>query len=226
MQGGLEWSFATEFYRMSSAGTAASTATLSQLYPLSALPELRHRRFTVEEYENLVRSGTLTENDRCELIRGVIADKIGIGNLHMACVKRLNRFFHARAGVRYTVSIQDPIKLADSEPEPDCALVKFRDDYYRDAKPSASEVLLLIEVADSSLELDRGAKLALYAEAGIEDYWVVNVIDDCMEICRRPQRSGAYGDRKVLQRGSDLSPLSLPDVHLLVEDILGPRVAT
>jgi len=211
---------------MSSAGTAASAATLSHLFPLSALPELRHRRYSVQEYEDLVRNGTLTENDRCELIHGVITDKMGIGNLHMACVKRLNRLFQARAGIRYTVSIQDPIQLADSEPEPDCALVKYRDDDYRDAKPSAGDVLLLIEVADSSLEFDRGVKLALYAQSGIEDYWVVNIIDDCVEVCRRPQKSGVYGDRHVLQRGSDLSPLALPEMQLLVEDVLGARVAT
>lgn len=209
---------------MSTTGTplhSSPSAIMSHLFPASALPSLRHRRFTVDQYEDLVRTGVLTENDRCELIRGVIIDKMGIGDLHTACVKRLNRFFNASAGDRYLVSIQDPIRLPDSEPEPDCAIVKYRSDFYSSGKPQASDILLLIEVADSSLDLDRGAKLSLYAEARIVDYWIVNVVDDCIEVHRQPAPAGSYADRLVIRRGDRLSPLALPDLALTAEDILG-----
>jgi Uma2 family endonuclease len=208
---------------MSTASTLPTAAT-GVVYVPSALSALRHRRFTVDQYEELIRNGSLTENDRCELIRGVIIDKMGIGDLHTACVKRLNRLLSATAGTRYIVSVQDPIQLEDSEPEPDVALVTFRDDFYRRGKPRALDVLLLIEVADSSLELDRGIKRMLYAEAGIEDYWVVNLVDDCVEIYRRPQPEGRYANPEVLHRGDKVSPLRCSDIVLTMDDVLGPPV--
>jgi len=192
--------------------------------PLSRLAGMRHRRFSVSEYERLVAAGELTENDRCELIRGVITDKMGIGDLHAACVNRLNWLFNRAAGEQFLVSIQNPIRLSDSVPEPDCVLAAFRADYYGQAKPVPAEVLLLIEVADSSLDSDRQIKLPLYAENHIREYWIVNLIDECLEVYRQPQGS-AYGQRVELRRGQTVSPLALPALSITVESILGTPTA-
>lgn len=193
---------------------------------VSSLAELRHRRYTVEEYEVLVRQGRISENDRCELIHGVITDKIGIGDLHSACVKQLNRIFGSTAANRYVVSIQDPIRFAESEPEPDCALVKYRADCYRLGKPRTENVLLIVEVADSSLDYDREVKRPLYAMAGIAEFWIANVLDDCIEIYRQPQASGVYAEPRIARRGEQIALVALPDVVVQVDEILGPTEQT
>jgi Uma2 family endonuclease len=205
----------------------ALTSAPSLIAPVVGLPQasglaaLRHRRYTVEEYEDLVRQGRITENDRCELIHGVIADKMGIGDLHSACVKQLNRLFGSVAADRYLVSIQDPIRFADSEPEPDCALVKYREDCYRRGKPRTADVLLIVEVADSSLDYDRDVKRPMYATAGIADFWIVNLIDDCVEVYRQPQPGGAHAEQRVAKRGESVTLLALPELVLQIDDILG-----
>ena len=175
----------------------------------------------MEEYENLVRQGRITENDRCELIHGVIIDKMGIGNLHIACVNRLTMLLAAIAANRFVVSIQNPVQLAASEPEPDCMLLKMRADYYAGEKARAGDVLLLIEVADSSLEFDREVKRPLYAEAGIADFWIVNVLDSCVEVYRQPSPAGEYAPPRIAKRGETISLLALPETTVAVDDLLG-----
>jgi Uma2 family endonuclease len=207
-----------------------STATAHTSFPASppvgiprasGLAELRHRRYTVDEYEELVRQGRITENDRCELIHGVITDKMGIGDLHAGCVKQLNLYFHEIAARRYLVSIQDPIRFADSEPEPDCALITYRGDRYRHGKPQVADVLLIIEVADSSLDYDRGVKGRMYAKAGIADFWIANVLDDCVEVYRQPSPAGEYAPPRIAKRGETISTLVAPELTVAVDDLLG-----
>lgn len=202
--------------------TAPLVAPVIVLPPVSGLARLRHRRYTVEEYEELVRQGCITENDRCELIRGVITDKMGIGDLHAACVMRLNHLFSKGAGDRYLVSVQNPILFADSVPEPDCTLVAFRDDFYAKGKLRPAYVLLLIEVADSSLEYDREVKRPIYAEAGIAESWIANVVDSCIEVYRQPRLDGTYAEPRIARRGEQIALLALPDLVVPVDEILGP----
>ncbi len=163
-----------------------------------------HHRFSVDDYEQMIERGILTENDRVELIRGEIIDKMSIGDQHAACVKRTNRLFARRVGDLAIVSVQDPIRLTDSEPEPDVALLRPREDYYASGKPLAADVLLAIEVSDSSLEYDRDVKRLLYAEAGIAEYWIVNLTDGCLEVYRRPQSDSTYGDVQIMRRGQQV----------------------
>ena len=113
-----------------------------------------------------------------------VVAKMPTGNRHASCVKRLNRLFGTLVGDRAIVSVHDPIRLADSEPEPDVALLVRRDDFYASAKPGPTDVLLLIEVGDASLDDDREVKRPLYAEAGIAEYWIVNLVDGCLEVHR------------------------------------------
>jgi putative restriction endonuclease len=121
-------------------------------------------RWSVDDYEKLFRHGILTENHKVELIRGEIVPKMSIGDLYASCLKRLPELFFDLVRKSATSSIQDPIRLADSEPEPDFALLKRRADYYASGKPTPIDVLLVIEVADASLAYDREVKGPLYAE--------------------------------------------------------------
>src|SRR3954451_2047015 len=112
-------------------------------------------RYSVDDYEEMIRLGVLTENDRVELIRGEIVAKMPIGRRHLFSVNRLNRIFNRRLGEAAIVSIQNPIVLPDSEPEADVTLLRPRADEYASGKPRPGDVLLLVEVSDSTLNYDR-----------------------------------------------------------------------
>ena len=98
-------------------------------------------------------------------------------------------------------------RVDDSKPEPDIALLRPRDDYYSEGTPQPSDILLVIEVADSSLDFDRDTKVALYAEAGIPEYWIVNLIDNCVEVHRGPKADGSYADCQRVSKGGAISLL-------------------
>ncbi len=184
-----------------------------------ALTRVRHR-FGVDEYEQMIEHGILTENARVELIRGEIIEKMAIGDPHAACVKRLNRLLGLAFGSRSLISVHDPIRLIDSEPEPDAALLLPRDDFYFSGKPPPKDILLVIEVSDSSLEYDRQVKLPMYAEAGIAEFWIVNLEDECLEVYRQPTADGVYNEVRFVRRGQDTDIAALPGPRLAVDQIL------
>lgn len=181
-----------------------------------------HHRFSVADYDQMIELGILTENDRVELIRGEIIDKMSIGDLHAACVRVLTRLLTLRLGDRASVSVQNPVRLGASVPEPDAALLKWRDDQYAGAHPTASDVLLLIEVADTSLEFDRTVKAEIYAENGIRDYWIVNLIDRTLEVHRQPLATGQYAETRVLQQSDATDLVMLPGVTFIVAELFPP----
>ncbi len=152
----------------------------------------RHR-LDVDAYYKMAEAGILTRADRVELIDGEIIDLNAIGSPHAALINRLVRCFaRAAADGVALVSVQNPLRLdAFNEPEPDLLLLRPRADDYRASHPSAADVLLLIEVADSSLDYDRGRKLALFAQFGVPEVWIVDIYGAAIEICRRP-KDGAY----------------------------------
>jgi Uma2 family endonuclease len=184
-----------------------------------ALTLVRHR-FSVDEYEQMIEHGILTENNRVELIRGEIIEKMSIGDPHAACVKRLNRLSATTVGSRALISVQDPIRLIDSEPEPDLALLIPRDDFYLAGKPRTADILLVIEVSDSSLEYDREVKLPMYAESGIVEFWIVNLEDACLVVYRQPVSDGVYTDLNILRRGEQVEIVALLGLTFAVDDIL------
>ena len=167
----------------------------------------------------MIDAGIFGENEAVELIRGEIIPKTPIGDRHSACLMRLNEHLVQAIGKRAMFGIQNPIVFPDSEPEPDVSVVRRKDNYYANGKPLAEDVLLIIEVADSSLEFDREGKLSIYAEAGIAEYWIVNLIDDVIEIYRDPAGS-SYANTTISRRGDSISLLALPDVTIAVSDIL------
>jgi Uma2 family endonuclease len=182
-----------------------------------------HHRFSLADYDQMIDLGILTENDRVELIRGEIIEKMSIGEFHAACVKRLNRIFSARLAQRGCVGVQDPIRLADSEPEPDISLLEPRDDDYANSHPEPDDDILVVEVADASLDFDRRVKGPLYAENGIAEYWILNLIDRTLEVHRQPQASGGYAEKRVLQVGDATDLAKIPGVTVLVAELFPPR---
>jgi Uma2 family endonuclease len=177
--------------------------------------------FTVDEYHRMSEAGILSEDDRVELVEGEIIKMSPIGKYHAACVKRLNSVLNRRAGEYVIISVQDPIRLDDySEPEPDIALLKVRNDFYAQELPSAEDVLLIIEVADTSVEYDKTVKLPLYGKGGIPEAWLANIREDRVEVYTQLV-SGIYQKVRIARRGESLSPEALPKLVLTVEEILG-----
>ena len=180
------------------------------------------RKFTVDEYFRMVEAGILKPKERVELIEGEILVMQPIGPRHNGGVNRYIRVFGPLAGARYTLQIHDPVRLNErSAPEPDVVLAKFREDDYSFAHAGPEDILLTVEVADSSLDYDREVKAHIYGRAGIPETWVLNLPGDCIERFLGPGPDG-YGQHTVLRRGDKVAPAALPDVELAVEDLLLP----
>lgn len=149
-------------------------------------------RFSVAQYHQMGATGILSEEQRVELIKGEIFEMSPISSLHAGTVKLLISFFHEHMKVPFVLSVQDPITLNSySEPQPDVAVLKPRTDHYTTSHPRPLEVLLLVEVADSSLLKDRQLKLPLYARADIPEVWIVNLVDQLLEVYTDPE-DGLY----------------------------------
>lgn len=149
--------------------------------------DLNQRLLTVDEYHKMAEVGILTEEDRVELLNGQIIEMSPIGSRHAAFVEKIDKYLSRMLGDKAMVRAQNPILLSNmSELEPDIAVVKYKENYYADGHPTPEDIFLIIEVADSSLELDRQAKLPLYAVAGIPEYWIVNVETREIEVYRQP----------------------------------------
>lgn len=177
--------------------------------------------FTVDEFNRLTDAGILSEDDRVELIEGELIRMSPIGKRHGACVKRINKIANKQVGPHAIVSVQDPILLDDySEPQPDIALLKPREDFYAQVIPPAESVLLVIEVADTSLSYDKNIKLPLYAKAGIPEVWIDDIVGDKIETYSEPI-NGKYQKSRVVQRGESLSPEKLPMAVFTVDELLG-----
>jgi Uma2 family endonuclease len=185
------------------------------------MPSLLKRwRLTVDDYHRMGKAGILHEDDRVELIEGELIEMAAIGSYHFTSVNRLNREFSVQADNNYIVSIQNPLRLSRySEPQPDVVLLRPRVDQYADGLPGPEDVLLIVEVSDSTVAADRKVKLPLYAAAGISDAWLVNIPRRSIEVHREP-RGSRYQQITVFRRGERIALLSLPDVSVAVEHIL------
>ena len=177
--------------------------------------------FTSEQYEKMIEAGILEEGDNVELLKGEIVKMAPIGLRHAGCVARLTTIFASSLGRSGIVWPRNPIRLADdTQPEPDVALLKPSPDFYSNSRPGPHDVLLLVEVADTSLEKDRTVKVPLYAEAGIELLWIVNLNEDVVEVYAAP-RNGRYTKMSRVVRGETIL-LPLPGgISVTVDEILG-----
>lgn len=182
--------------------------------------QLQHHRFTVESYNEMVAHGILTSDDRVELLAGEIVEMSPIGTRHMACVDRLTRLFVVALADRAIVRVQGAVVLPPySEPEPDLAILRPRDDFYANAHAVPRDIFLLIEVAESSLAVDRLLKAPLYAAAEIPEYWIVDVASSAVERYADP-KNGTYATKQVLHAGDRLAPIAFPELNVLVRDLL------
>ena len=180
--------------------------------------QVRPRPFTTNEYERLVGAGILSDGERVELIEGQIVEMNPIGPEHVWSVNDLNDVFRRVDDV--VVSVQNPIRLREYvEPQPDVVVLRTRGP--RDRVPLAEHALLIIEVADTSLDYDRYTKAPLYARAGMTEYWIVDLNGERIEVYREPSPAGYRTVRYVL-RGESLSPAFAPDMVIQVDAILGP----
>ena len=196
------------------------TTTTPIASPPAALAPTR-RRFTVAEYYAMADAGIFSPEERVELLDGDVILMAAVLDWHAFVVDWLTENFILPLQGRAQVRVQNPTRLNDySEPEPDVMLLRRRDDFYRSGHPTPADVLLLIEVSDSSLSFDRGQKLPRYAAAGIPEVWIVNRPDGCIESYKDPVND-AYA---VVQRygpGEGIAPQPFPDFVLEVDRIIG-----
>jgi Uma2 family endonuclease len=183
--------------------------------------ELLRRKFTVKQYHQMAEAGILTEDDRVELIRGEIVEMTPIGRRHAACVDRLNEMFILRLAQATIVRVQNPVELDDnSEPQPDLVLLRRRADFYEAGHPQAEDILLLVEVADTTVEADRDVKILLYANSGIAEVWLVDINAQCLEVYRQPSEKG-YQIIQKYYRGQTVTIQAFPEVSFTVDEVLG-----
>jgi Uma2 family endonuclease len=169
-------------------------------------------KFTTQQYHLMHEAGVFAEGDRFELINGEIREMSPIGRKHVSCIIRLVKFFEKKLGDRAMVSAQNSVLLSNyAQPQPDIAVLKWRDDFYEEHLPTPDDILLIIEVADSTIAYDRDEKMPFYAAHGIPEMWLFNVNKKIIEGYTQPSASG-YKRMQRYEQGEALSILAFPDV--------------
>jgi len=186
---------------------------------LEGFAELKHR-ISVDAYHRMGETGVLAPEARVELIDGEIFDMAPIGKSHASIVDRLNRIFVFAVGERAIVRVQGPVQMGDdSEPEPDLTLLRPRADYYRESAPGAADVLLIVEVSDSTQHYDRRVKVPLYARHGVSEVWVIDLENRLVHFHRRPS-GDAYADMSASERPGVTPVAALPGVAVDLAGLL------
>ncbi len=194
---------------------------MSTLSPAVPCAEPRRWRLTVAEFDRMVEAGVFQEDDPVELLDGELYEMPPAGDWHNAGVNALTRRFSGVAPDGPLVQAQSGIRIGpSSSPEPDIALLTFRPDYYRDGGAGPEDVLLIVEVSDSTAKFDREVKLPLYARAGIPEVWIVTREPAAIEAYRSP-RDGTYTEMRTYLRDDFASPIAFPDVQIPVIDVTG-----
>jgi Uma2 family endonuclease len=183
---------------------------------------VRTRRFNADEYLRMVEVGILSYDDRVELIDGEVLSMTPIGPRHSAAVDRATRLFVSRFGADAIVRVQGPVRLnLFTEPEPDVLVLRPRDDFYASAHPGPAEVLLVVEVADASLDYDRDVKAFVYAQSGVPEYWVLDLNAQVLLRHTSPA-DGAYRHIDRIDRDARIAPQQLPHRVIPVGDLIVP----
>ncbi|MCZ6675889.1 MAG: Uma2 family endonuclease [Candidatus Poribacteria bacterium] len=184
------------------------------------------RRLTVAEYHQMGEAGILSEDDRVELIDGVLIQMSPKRTRHSVVDSQLaTHFYPLVLEGQAILRVQEPIILSDdTEPEPDLALVNPCEDAYLEAHPSSSDILLLIEVSDTTLETDKEIKLPRYAASGIPEVWIVNLVDDIIEVYQEPRKhpdgTVSYRKRSDFVSGDVLTLQVAPSLNIAVDEVL------
>ncbi|KAB8330781.1 Uma2 family endonuclease [Scytonema tolypothrichoides VB-61278] len=188
------------------------------------------KRFTIAEYERLAELGFFREDERVELINGEIISMVSKGRPHSVCETRLERELYKLVGERVILRGQQPIIIPNyNEPEPDRVIAQNRDDDYLGAHPSPTDILLLIEIADSSLKYDQEVKLPIYAQAGVSNYWIFNLVDSCLECYSESYQDlqGKFGYRRklIFLPNESVNLPFLPNLSLDLSKVFPQQVA-
>ena len=182
---------------------------------------ISRRRFTVHDYHRMGQAGILSDGDRVELIDGEVVAMTPIGLRHNASVDRANRAFVLIARETAIVRVQGSVRLTlYTEPQPDIALLRPRADFYAERHAGPGDILLLVEIADSSLDYDREVKASVYALANVAEYWVVDLNERIVFCCSHP-RDGVYRVVRPMRGGETLAPELLPGCRITTTDLLG-----
>ncbi|MXY95415.1 MAG: Uma2 family endonuclease [Caldilineaceae bacterium SB0670_bin_27] len=206
---------------------------LEAFLPVTLAEGMPLRRFTLDEYHNLIEIGFFNESERVELVEGILVDMSPNNPPHIRTVNRLRRTFSSLdARVDIEVRAQGPVTIPElmTEPEPDLVISTETGFELDERHPYPSEILLLMEVSDSSLNYDRSLKRAIYAQAGIAEYWIWNLVDGLLEVYRDPRTpvsgEAAFQTKLTFHRGESVAPLAFPDLEVAVDDILPPAART
>jgi len=185
-----------------------------------AATNVRKHLTDIKEWQKLGEANIFPLDSRLELIDGEILEMAPIGSNHSGHINRLVKLLSKLIPDNVIPSIQNPLQLGDlSEPEPDFMLLKPNDDFYCSRHPNGNDVLLLIEVADSSLSFDQNQKLRLYASHNVPEYWLMNLNDFCVEIYRQPH-GDCYGEKTTLRVGDTITLPQLDQITINIADIL------
>ncbi len=181
---------------------------------------LKLRQISVAEYDLMIESGVFNEDDQIELINGVIVEKMPKGTKHSSANDRASRVFFRNFGDDVIIRNQNPIWLDElSEPEPDVVLAKPKEDEYENSHPTPDEILLVLEIADSTLNYDRNTKGAAYARAGIRQYILLNVQEKTLEDYREPGADG-FQSKQTYRSGQSFNLVAFPETSFQVQDFL------
>lgn len=182
--------------------------------------ELLKRRFDANEYQRMGQAGILTEDDRVELINGEIITMTPIGPRHNAAVSRATRALVEAVGDHAIVLVQGSVRLdQSSEPQPDVVLLRAEPDFYATRLAGPDEILLIIEMAESSADYDSEVKSSLYAAAGVREYWLANLTTRIVTCFSAPAK-GAYQRQQEHREGESIAPAALPDCAIPVGTLL------
>lgn len=179
------------------------------------------RKFTIDEYHRLVDLGFFTENDRIELIKGEIIEMAPKRTPHSVCNSQLWKKLYELIGKQAEIRVQEPITLpSNSEPEPDVVIARKKDDNYLSAHPTAVDVILVIEISDSTLQYDKETKLTLYAEAAINNYWIVNLVENHLEVYTKSftdnQNNFGYKNKTIILPNENIT---IPDFNNFILEL-------
>ena len=178
-------------------------------------------QFSVEEYHKLGEAGIFHEDDRVELLNGDIVIMAPIGIRHVKAVRRLIKVLSRQYSDRCIVDVQNPVMIdGHSEPQPDILLLRHEADL-RDCSPLPEDVLLLVEVADTSLMYDKSDKRDAYARSGVAEYWLLNLTRNELHVFRQPGARG-YGSEELVRAGESIAPLAFPGSPVALNEILPP----
>lgn len=174
----------------------------------------------VKTYDLMIKHRILTENDNVELLNGEIIDKMPKGTKHTSATRLITKFFYRTLGEKVVIQVQDPILLDDlSEPEPDIVLAKSDKKEYAERHPAPEDILLIVEVSDSTLYFDRNEKGEAYSRAGIQQYLIINVENKTIEDYRQPGADG-FQSKQTYKIGEKFTLTAFPEIQINVEDFL------